>query len=111
MAEPVDLTSLHEMIDGDLELEKELFREFFSSFGSGIAELQAGNSDDIGSEKWRTGVHSLKGIALNLGAYKLGELCKKGQDNYMADFSIRSGILKEIMAEYEIVKEFLEGRL
>ncbi len=41
MNTPVDLANLRSMTDGDTDMEKALFEEFFSSFEAGIGSLQA----------------------------------------------------------------------
>jgi HPt (histidine-containing phosphotransfer) domain-containing protein len=106
MNAPVDLTNLRSMTDGDREMEKALFEEFFSSFEAGIASLQA-NIGAAAAEAWRKEAHALKGIALNLGAMELGELCKKGQDEPGADVTAKEALLKTIQAEYDKVRQFL----
>ena len=106
MQELVDLTNLRSMTDGDVEMEKLLFEEFFSSFEDGITSLQNNIREDA-AEIWRKQAHSLKGIALNLGAMGLGELCKKAQDEPNADVDSKGELLEDIKAEYELVKKFL----
>lgn len=106
MADPVDLTNLRSMTDGDKEMEKELFKEFFSSFEIGIASLQV-NMEEEAAETWRNATHSLKGIALNLGAMELGNLCKKGQDEYQANKETKNILLQAIQKEYSQVRGFL----
>ncbi len=107
MTTPVDLTNLRSMTDGDAEMEKALFDEFFSSFEAGIVALRA-NIEEAAAETWRKQAHALKGMALNLGAIKLGELCKKGQEEPNADGNAKSSLLKNIEAEYAQVQEFLK---
>lgn len=104
MNEPVDLTNLRSMTDGDKEMEKALFEEFFSSFKVGMATLQANTEN---AEAWRKEAHALKGVALNLGAMKLGELCKNGQDEPNADAAAKAELVKAIQVEYERVQQFL----
>jgi len=106
MTAPVDLANLRSMTDGDAEMEKALFEEFFSSFEAGIASLQP-NTGEAAAEAWRKQAHGLKGMALNLGAIQLGELCAKGQDEPHADANAKSELLKNIQAEYGRVKQFL----
>lgn len=104
MNTPVDLTNLRSMTDGDKEMEKALFEEFFSSFKAGVAILQSSLEN---TEAWRKEAHALKGVALNLGAMELGELCKKGQDEPNADAAAKESLLKTIQSEYERVERFL----
>ena len=110
MAAPVDLTSLREMTDGDVAMEKELFLEFFSSFESGLKALQE-SCGEAAETTWRENSHALKGIALNLGAMQLGGLCKKAQDSQKAASDIKAAMLQEMQAEYALVKQFLSTML
>ncbi|HEU5048092.1 MAG TPA: Hpt domain-containing protein [Rickettsiales bacterium] len=106
MTGPVDLTNLRTMTDGDAELEKSLFEEFFISFEKELAAL----GDSMGAQDvpaWHAHSHALKGISLNLGAQKLGELCKIAQDEENAPASFKSELLEKIKAEYDVVKRFL----
>lgn len=107
MNTPVDLTNLRSMTDGDKDMEKALFEEFFVSFETGMATLQK-NMESAAVDVWRKEAHALKGIALNLGAMELGTLCKKGQDNYQTSVSEKSALLQNIKAEYARVREFLQ---
>jgi HPt (histidine-containing phosphotransfer) domain-containing protein len=107
MQEPVNLTNLRSMIDGDAEMEKALFEEFFSSFAAGIEALQA-NCTNSDTEAWRKEAHALKGVALNLGAQNLGNLCKNGQDSYLGNAQTKEKILGDIREEYTKVKAFLQ---
>ncbi len=106
MQEAVDLTNLRSMTDGDVEMEKLLFEEFFSSFEDGIASLQTNLENDV-AETWRKQAHSLKGISLNLGAMELGELCKKAQDEFESGKDSKSELLKNMVMEYGRVRQFL----
>ena len=103
----VDLTNLRSMTDGDVDMERELFGEFFHSFELGIAALH--NASGGGCEEdWRKQAHSLKGIALNLGAQKLGGFCKRAQDECMAPQAAKEELLAAIKLEYAQVRLFLE---
>jgi chemotaxis protein histidine kinase CheA len=52
--------------------------------------------------------HSLKGIALNLGAMELGELCKKAQDEPNVSVDVKGELLEKITSEYRLVQQFLK---
>ncbi|MEQ1706134.1 MAG: hypothetical protein ABL867_09225, partial [Rickettsiales bacterium] len=67
MADPVDLDNLRSMTDGDAEMEKILFEEFFSCFDTAIINMQNNYGED-NREEWRKDAHALKGISMNLGA-------------------------------------------
>lgn len=107
MSDPVDLTNLRSMTDGDIEMEKALFEEFYSSFEARIDILQQSLEKEA-AETWRSNAHALKGISLNLGAENLGALCKQGQDGMHMNESEKSELLKKIKDEYSQVKGFLQ---
>jgi HPt (histidine-containing phosphotransfer) domain-containing protein len=108
MSKPVDLENLRSMTDGDVEMEKILFEEFFSCFDSAIINMQDSCCEDK-SENWRKDAHALKGISMNLGAMQLGELCKKAQDEHTADAASKNEMLKNIKVEYEVVRDFINN--
>ncbi len=108
MTSPVDLANLRGITDGDVEMEQELFREFIITSDSYIESLSQSLGDDR-SELWRTTAHSFKGIALNLGAAKLGELCKKAQESNAVPTQEKTTMLESIKQEYTAVKGYLNS--
>lgn len=108
MTQPVDLTNLREITDGDKEMESELFKEFINTSDSYIVSL--GNMLDADkNELWRTTTHAFKGLALNLGAANLGALCKNAQENNTASQQDKTAMLEAIRHEYAAVKDFLNS--
>ncbi len=107
MNAPVDLTNLRALTDGDSEMELALFEEFFNAFEEGISAL---NDFDIqnDNEIWRKQAHALKGIALNLGANMLADVCKHAQDINAAPLAKKMKTLNELQLQYAPVKQFLE---
>ncbi len=108
MADAVNLTNLREMTEGDVEMEKALFEEFCSSAETCIAALEA-NCADGENEVWRSNAHALKGTSLNLGAEKLGVLCKQAQEGCAASQAEKQTMLSGIKTEYAEVKTFLDS--
>lgn len=98
MTDPVDLANLREMTDGDVEMEQMLFEEFYSSSDKMLATLGA-NICDGESEEWRSSAHALKGTSLNMGADKLGELCKHAQEAHGAPMVEKQRLFSEIKEE------------
>lgn len=103
----VDLSNLREAIDGDKDLERELFNDFISSSQELLDTLR--NADD--DEEWRKSAHAFKGIAFNLGAQPLGELCMQAQENFEKDSASKQKILNEIEAEYAKVIDYLKSEV
>ncbi len=106
MEEPVDLTNFRGMTGGDTAMEQELFREFLSSFEKGLKSLQENIAPTM-ADVWHLHAHSLRGTSLNLGAKKLGDLCKKAQNDDRAPVEAKNTMLENIRAEYEQVRQFL----
>lgn len=106
MSDPVDLTNLREMTDGDADMEQMLFNEYYHSTESGITTL-SNNCVDGENENWRGSAHALKGTSLNLGAERLGALCKQAQEGHGASAAEKRQMLDAIREEYEKVKAYL----
>lgn len=104
--DPVDLTNLRDMTDGDEELERTLFEEFFRSSEKNLTTLRA-STQNADQEAWRTTAHAFKGISLNLGAMYLGGLCCTAQEESASSSERKAELLSEIDVEYHIVKRFL----
>ena len=107
MANPVDLTDLRSMTDGDKEMELALFAEFYSSSEAAF-DIMAANCIDGQNEIWRSNAHAIKGSAYNLGAKGLGDLCKQAQENPAASGSDKQTLMEKIKAEYALVKAYLQ---
>jgi|GEM_PF-789813 len=106
---PVNLDNVREMLGGDPARERELFGIFYAATEEAIAAL--GKSCGAGAEEeWRTQAHAMKGMSLNLGAAKLGELCATAQKSNMAPEAEKQKLLAEIKAEYEAVKAYLASQ-
>ena len=95
------------MTDGDSEVELLLFQEFYSSTEAAIDTLTA-NCTDGPNENWRSNAHAIKGIAYNIGAHVLGDLCKQAQDNAGASASEKEALLKNIKSQYSLAKAYLQ---
>lgn len=106
--QPVDLTDLHGMTDGDRAMERELFLEFYTSSEACISALIASN-DTNAPEAWRATAHALKGSALSLGANMLGALCMQAQELSGASVEEKRDMIASIIAEYGKVKTYLRS--
>lgn len=106
MPAPVDLTNLRSMIDNDRELEKELFNEFYQSFETEYKAMAA-NTKSGAHAAWRSHAHALKGISVNLGAEKLGDLCKQAQESFEADEMTKAKLAHDIHEAYQEVRAYL----
>lgn len=108
MVNPVDLTDLRSMTDGDKNMELALFAEFYSSSEAAFDKMAA-NCTDGQNETWRSNAHAIKGSAYNIGAKALGDLCKQAQENSTASGSDKQALMEKIKAEYAAVKTYLQA--
>lgn len=106
MTQPVDLTDLRSMTDGDKELELALFDEFRKSSEKYLS-IMSEHCHDGPDEIWRSSAHALKGISYNLGAMHMGDLCRQAQDSYNTDAAAKRDLMVQLSAEYLRVKDFL----
>ncbi len=103
---PVDLTNLHELTDGDRDFELQMFEAFFESAQQCLANLEASLAAED-SMAWRAAAHAFKGVAYNLGAQPLAEVCKAAQEGCDAEQNEKAAQLKAIHSAYGEVQQFL----
>jgi len=108
MKKSVNLAVLHEMTDGDLSLERKMFKAFLYSASGCLAALENSRAEGM-DQAWRQGAHAFKGICLNLGAERLSQLCKDAQDQCAAPQQKKKELLKVIQHELESVRQYLEA--
>ncbi len=74
----LDLRHLDHQTLGDPVLRNDVLRLFLDETPKYVADLKA--ADD--SKSWRMAVHTLKGVSLNLGAFRLAQVCRQfeGED-------------------------------
>ncbi len=106
----MDLTNLRELTDGDAELEKELFVEFISSTEVLIAQMKDA-IEGMDNNVWRENAHAIKGVSMNLGAEKLGQLASTAQDNHEDTADNKQQLINQIISEFALVKTFLENEM
>jgi HPt (histidine-containing phosphotransfer) domain-containing protein len=109
MSTPVNLENLRDMTGGDPAFEQELFQVFLESAEECLTALQT--LCETGKDmEWRTQAHALKGMCLNLGANKLGEMSANAQANYMSPPEQKTEMLAGLRAEFDAVKQFLQSQ-
>lgn len=102
---PVDLTNFHELTGGDSRLEALLLVEFIMSFNSGLERLKISLNNSC---EWKRQSQILKGLSLNVGATALSELCKRCNDAGSGSQSMRQELIKDLLREYEEVRQYLK---
>lgn len=105
--QPVDLSNLREVTEGDVNLEKKLFDKFFEGAEANLTMLEQ-NCVDGPCKNWTDQAHALKGAALNMGAFELGSICEYAQNMNDASAQERLSSYQQIKQEYAQVKAYLE---
>lgn len=113
MGEHLNLDNLRELTDGDEDIEKEIFQDFIESSAQLVDELREHCDGGKDNEAWRKAAHALKGIALNLGAFALGDIAKQAQEIYEQSIEEKTKLFHEIDTEKNLVVSLLhkEGTL
>ncbi len=65
--------NLQDATDGDTSMEAMLYQSFFKGSKEYIEVI---NNPSSSSEEVARALHSLKGLALNMGAEQLGDICR-----------------------------------
>jgi len=108
MTRSVNLAVLHEMTDGDLSFDRRMFKAFLKSAYECLATLDKSWAKGM-DMAWYQAAHAFKGICLNLGAERLGQLCKEAQEQCTAKAQKKKELLKAIRSELESVRQYLES--
>ena len=73
--------NLIDATDGDLEMEATLYMAFFKTSAEYMGSI-------IANDARQRALHSLKGLALNMGAEALAEICKRAESEDIANDKI-----------------------
>ncbi len=102
----IDLSNFRDITEGDVELEAELFNDFISSFEALLSELEKADGSVLREGvSYKKSAHSLKGLAANLGAFKLAQYCEDAQDASTEE--AKAGLLKSMREEFAAIKVYL----
>ena len=77
----LDLGHLDHQTLGDTTLRREVLQLFLSEVPKIVADLKQAN--DV--RAWRMALHTIKGVALNLGAFQLARQCRHFEQSEGAD--------------------------
>ena len=72
----LDLRHLNHQTLGDAELRRVVLQLFLSEISKYVSDVA--NARDRAA--WRMAVHTLKGVALNLGAFQLAQICRQHEN-------------------------------
>lgn len=82
--------------DGDSAMEAMLYQSFLKTSAEYMVQIQAAKTtEDLGRA-----LHSLKGLALNMGAEALADLCKKAEGGQL-DIAQIEAAYQQVCAEMQ----------
>jgi HPt (histidine-containing phosphotransfer) domain-containing protein len=106
----VNFEILHTITGNDSVVEAELLDVFLVSMEESIAGLRDAYHKGENSA-WKGYAHAMKGVAMNLGAEQLGEMCRHAQEFFMAPHDEKTSMLQSVEGELMRVCDEVEQRL
>lgn len=102
---PADMFFIHNITEGDTELERELLRLYFDTAERCLRVMEESILSDP-ENRWPEAAHELKGASANLGAYRLVNSCAKAEDSGKI-MDARPKLYQDTVQAYEAVKTYL----
>jgi HPt (histidine-containing phosphotransfer) domain-containing protein len=102
----IDLEHLGTYTQGDRDLERELLSMFLPSAKSYIDSMSAAAGGGAGHDWW-TAAHSLKGVALGVGARELADLAASAEPLRDSGGGDRDDHIARLRAALERVRRFV----
>jgi HPt (histidine-containing phosphotransfer) domain-containing protein len=107
-AAPVDLAHLDRYTGGDPRINAEILELFDRQCRTILAELEQLAGQEANSKAWREISHRLKGAALGVGAFGLGESAAAAEKVLPAG---AYGVLEQLKRDSAAVHAFIQGLL
>ncbi len=100
---PVNLSRLHEICDGDREMQSELFGEYLLELRRQLSAAEKALAAKANEDAGRI-FHQLKGMSYNVGANEMGRLASEANDAANNDQTME---MDRLLTEFERVSRFL----
>jgi HPt (histidine-containing phosphotransfer) domain-containing protein len=105
----IDLKHLSNIIDGDIEFEKELFKVFIDNGKLNIEKMEISiqeNSD----ESWYACSHAFKGASAAIGGFQLAKILEECQQLTNSSKQDKITILKQAKIEFNHILNLLSSK-
>ena len=105
----IDLKHLSNIVDGDIEFEKELFKVFIDNGKLNIEKMEISiqeNSD----ESWYACSHAFKGASAAVGAFQLAKILEECQQLTTSSKQDKITILKQAKIEFNHILNLLSSK-
>ena len=106
----IDLEHLARYTGGEKGLNGEILRLFDGQITSMVAELN-GLLASRDSKRWREIAHTIKGAALGVGAFEMGEAAARAEPVDPADNAQAQAAIQKLEREAQTVRAFIETYL
>ena len=106
----IDLEHLGTYTHGDRDLERELLSMFLPSaqgYIDAMSEAAGGGAGETMEKGWWTAAHSLKGVALGVGAGELADLAASAEPLRDSGGGDRDGHIAKLRVALERVRRFV----
>ncbi len=106
---PIDMKLIHAYALGDVERERHVASLFMEHATELMAQLRDCCVDGV-SKQWYELAHQLKGSAVNVGAYRLRDLCNKAQNSISASAQERIVLVELMIEEIACIEQFFADK-
>ncbi len=102
---PIDMKLIHSYALGDRDCEQHVADLFLEHAVDMLAGLRDCCIDGV-SKEWYELAHQLKGSAINVGAYRLRDLCNMAQNSISASAQDRIDMIERMQEEVTCIEKF-----
>jgi HPt (histidine-containing phosphotransfer) domain-containing protein len=106
----IDIEFLKNIIDNDIEFEKELFEIFLENARNNISKMEDA-ARDSDNNLWYMAAHAFKGAAASIGAFDLSKNLEYAQKHPEDNLVQKAEILRKIKEEFDLVRSFINDQL
>lgn len=105
----IDMDHLSNIIDGDIEFEKELFKVFIDNGKLNIEKMEI-SIEENSDESWYACSHAFKGASAAVGAFQLAKILEECQQLTASSKQDKITILKQAKIEFNHILNILSNK-
>jgi len=105
----IDLKHLSNIVDGDIEFEKELFKVFIDNGKLNIEKMEISIQENT-DESWYACSHAFKGASAAVGAFQLAKILEECQQLTISSKQDKITILKQTKVEFNHILNLLSSK-
>jgi len=105
----IDLKHLSNIVDGDIEFEKELFKVFIDNGKLNIEKMEISIQENT-DESWYACSHAFKGASAAVGAFQLAKILEECQQLTISSKQDKITILKQTKVEFNHILNLVSSK-